>query len=247
VTLAARVLCALLCALPALRQSDAAEAVHRPFPTPPRALTLAWEGDGPTVVALLAAYADATGRLVLMSHGTREAIRQRIAGIESGAGRIDVPREAVHAVFEARLVQNQLVLSEAFAGAKRSAVRVTSLRTGELWTLVDHLPLVPVDSIDVYRGHPAVLVETWVPVAPGVDAPSLSTALQGALPDMPDVQRFAAAGQGVVVRGFGPDVCTLVEFVREVNALHADNQSLDAKAMRALAEQRLRQPAEEPR
>jgi hypothetical protein len=32
-----------------------------------------------------------------------------------------------------------------------------------------------------------------------------------------------------------------------VNALHADNQSLDAKAMRALAEQRLRQPAEEPR
>jgi hypothetical protein len=57
---------------------------------------------------------------------------------------------------------------------------------------------VPVEHIEAYRRHPAVLVTTWVPVAPETEERSLATALRSAFNDV-NLQRVVPAGQGIVL------------------------------------------------
>jgi len=220
------------------------------FPAPERGLTLTWEGTrGPSMRALLGAFAHATGSSVLYSSwsGTKAIIRDmKELDVPGEASRLDVPADEVYFEFERLLRANDFVLVRAFSGERSAAVRVLSLQTQERNDIKRHAFYEPVETIELYRRHPAVLVTTYLPLSAATDPRLVANELRRSLTDA-NIQQVIPAGPGLVLTGFGPLVCELVDFLREIDARNAAGDTVDQETLEALRLERFPPETEEPR
>jgi hypothetical protein len=234
-----------LCALVQTPIEVPREIAKERFPLPQDALTLTWsEPQGPSMVELLNAFTHATGCPVFYSSETRyRVLRLDELDLPGATNRLVVSPEAVYFEFESLLRAHNFMLVHLFDRERGSAVRVLSLDTMELNTAKRHAFFEPIETIEAYRRHPAVLVTTYLPLSSATDTRMVAMEMRRSLTNA-NIHQVIPAGGGLILTGFGSLLCQRIDFLREVDARNAAGDTVDQETMEALRQERFPPPTE---
>jgi hypothetical protein len=212
-----------------------------PFATPESPLVISDSGVAvQTLDDLLAEFERIAGQHVVANAHTREALRATNVGLVAG---VSVPPDEVYSFVESLLAHHGF-----FVGRLRSGnPRLLSVRSSSgrgTWP-VDEWMTVPVEEIDDYADHPALLVETVVDVAP-MDSRQIVNSLRQ-LVHGNHQGMVAVSGSSLILRGTGSEVARTASMLELARAHHVAEEAR-RKAEQALAAEAARKAApSEPR
>jgi len=190
-------------------------------PVPSEGIRLVWDGDeGPGILDLLNEYVRVTGLTVLYTADTGTQIQRRRLYMVADEKVLDVAAEEVVAVVESLLAMNHFALAPMHEAEPR-LVRIVSLETQERNQVKRSSRYVPVDEIEAYRTRAATLITTSI-CLPNTDVRTLSNSMRTMLTDA-NTQQIIPVGNSntMVLTGFGPGLCDLVELLRRVDEASA--------------------------
>jgi hypothetical protein len=187
------------------------------FETPANGFELDWNQDGGvSLQGLVDEFMRATGLLVLMDHNSGQLLKKRKLEVVTTSSSAVIPPEQVYAFVESLLIANGFVLIDAHHEEPRT-VRLVSLETQQRKTVKRDALFVPIERIDTYRDHPAMLVSTVVPLPEGADPRTVTNAMRTMLTDA-NTQSITPVGNAVEITGLGPNVSALAEILSTVDA-----------------------------
>jgi len=141
---------------------------------------------------------------------------------------VAVPRDRVYPFVEALLRVQECVLLDVHDVEPRT-VRVVSLKSEHRRWVLREAFFVPIERIETYRDHPALLVTTLLTL-PDVDARHLANCLHALLTDE-NTQSVVPVGSNTVeLTAFGPQVCNVVDMLRTAGLLQAAVFGLDERS-----------------
>ena len=191
-----------------------------PVPVATEGIELVWEDeDAPGVMDLLNAYAKATGLTVMYTDETRTQIQKHRLRMV-GQDKLTVEASDVVAVVESLLAMHQFSLVPLYTG-NPTIMQVISLETQERNYVKRSAHFVEPDDLDLYRERAATLITTSI-MLPNTDVRTLSNSMRTMLTDA-NTQQIIPVGNshGIILTGFGPDVCDLADLIRRIDATQA--------------------------
>lgn len=203
--------------------ADAGEALPAKlrFPAATEDLVLAWtpEGEPPSMLDLVLQYGRSTGQQLAFSEETRNYLVSTNVPLDRP---VSVPRAEVQSYFECLLSAASFVLAVERAESPR-VISVSSLNTSARNTVRSKAVVVPIESIDLWKDHPAIIVSTVVDL-PNMDVRQVSNSLRTMITDA-NTQQLIPAGNSssMVVSGFADSVAGLIGQLREIDAASAES------------------------
>ena len=196
-----------------------APAVDDVFPTPSGALTvpgLGLKADAEyTIADLLQDFAAVSGQSIVMNSETRNLVGNTNIILDAD---VTVPPERVYPYVEALLMAHDFTFFVLSEETPRTLMVVSLQQAQARSTIKQRARYVPVDEIERYADHAALLVTTTLEME-FVDVRQLITSLRPMMPDQ-STQSMLNAGStnSLVLTGFGPVIVDLVHMLRRIDA-----------------------------